>query len=124
MKQRFLKKWLELRNLKNIKPAKTLSLFGEPDNGTQVELEFDKDKIATLEREISDLEEQKNALHKDKPLVWSIEFADVFGEKDGFDIIISNPPYVRQEAIADPTGRVKDKKEYKVISGNGYFDSQ
>lgn len=106
-------KMVELRNLKNIKPAKTLSLFGEPDNGTQVELEFDKDKIATLEREISDLEEQKNALHKDKPLVWSIEFADVFGEKDGFDIIIGNPPYVRQEDIADPTGKVKDKKEYK-----------
>ncbi|NMB56661.1 hypothetical protein GYA19_01835 [Candidatus Beckwithbacteria bacterium] len=106
-------KIIELRNLKNIKPAKTLSLFGERDGGAQVELELNKDKIAILEREMSDLEEQKNALHKDKPLVWSIEFADVFGEKDGFDIIIGNPPYVRQEDIADPTGRVKDKKEYK-----------
>jgi len=106
-------KIIEVRNLKNIKPAKTLSLFGERDGGAQVELELNKDKITILEREISDLEEQKDALHKDKPLVWSIEFADVFGEKDGFDIIIGNPPYVRQEAIADPTGKIKDKKEYK-----------
>ncbi len=104
-------KSFELSNLKNIKPAKTLSLFGETE--IQAELELDKDKIISLEQEIADLEEQKMALHKDKPLVWSIEFADVFGEKGGFDIIIGNPPYVRQEDIADPTRRVKDKKEYK-----------
>ena len=34
-------------------------------------------------------------------------------DKGGFDIIIGNPPYVRQEEIEDPTGKVKDKKEYK-----------
>ena len=52
-------------------------------------------------------------LRKEKPLIWSIEFADVFAEKGGFDIIIGNPPYVRQEAIADPAEKIKDKKEYK-----------
>ena len=34
-------------------------------------------------------------------------------ESGGFDIVIGNPPYVRQENIVDPTGKIKDKKEYK-----------
>ena len=53
-----------------------------------------------------------------KPFIWDIEFAEIFGEKGGFDIVIGNPPYVRQEKIAPPgklRGEVtsEDKKEYK-----------
>jgi hypothetical protein len=37
------------------------------------------------------------------PFVWDIAFVEVFeGERAGFDIVIGNPPYVRQEAIHDP----------------------
>ena len=37
------------------------------------------------------------------PFVWDIAFAEIFAEdKGGFDIVIGNPPYVRQENIADP----------------------
>jgi hypothetical protein len=40
---------------------------------------------------------------KDVPFVWDIAFVEIFGEdKDGFDIVIGNPPYVRQENISDP----------------------
>jgi hypothetical protein len=66
-----------------------------------------------LQKEILELREQKTLIRKEKPLVWSIEFAEIFAEKGGFDIVIGNPPYVRQEAIADPTGKIKDKKQYK-----------
>ena len=31
---------------------------------------------------------------------WDIDFAEVFEEKGGFDIVIANPPFVRQEEIA------------------------
>ena len=32
------------------------------------------------------------------PFVWDIAFVEIFrGEKGGFDIVIGNPPYVRQE---------------------------
>ena len=31
--------------------------------------------------------------------LWKFHFAEVFQEKGGFDIVIANPPYVRQEAI-------------------------
>ena len=37
------------------------------------------------------------------PFVWDIAFVEIFtGEKGGFDIVIGNPPYVRQENISDP----------------------
>lgn len=54
------------------------------------------------------------------PFVWDIAFVEIFeGEKEGFDIVIGNPPYVRQEKIADPKiPREKvtpeNKKEYKA----------
>jgi len=31
--------------------------------------------------------------------VWRLDFAEVFRRREGFDIAIANPPYVRQEAI-------------------------
>ena len=37
------------------------------------------------------------------PFVWDIAFVEIFeGDRDGFDIVIGNPPYVRQEMIAAP----------------------
>lgn len=40
---------------------------------------------------------------KDVPFVWDVAFVEVFlPDKQGFDIVIGNPPYVRQEKIADP----------------------
>ncbi len=44
--------------------------------------------------------------------------AEIFGEKNGFDIVIGNPPYVRQEVISPPN-RLKsevalaERQEYK-----------
>jgi hypothetical protein len=34
-----------------------------------------------------------------KPFLWPVEFPEVF-ERGGFDIVIANPPYVRQEKLA------------------------
>lgn len=54
------------------------------------------------------------------PFVWDIAFAEIFsGDKHGFDIVIGNPPYVRQEKIANPRlsqdkVTTKNKKEYKA----------
>ena len=30
---------------------------------------------------------------------WSVEFAEVFNKRGGFDVVVANPPYVRQEQI-------------------------
>jgi hypothetical protein len=104
----------ELNRLKYGKTSETGGLEGiEEKKPKQAALNFDKQRIEFLENEIEELRKQKQDLHKDKPLIWNIEFAEIFVEKEGFDIIIGNPPYVRQEDIADPLGKVKDKKQYK-----------
>jgi len=36
---------------------------------------------------------------KEIPFVWELDFPDVMLERRGFDIVIANPPYVRQENI-------------------------
>jgi methylase of polypeptide subunit release factors len=33
------------------------------------------------------------------PFIWDIDFPEVFILKGGFNIVICNPPYVRQEKI-------------------------
>ncbi len=59
-----------------------------------------------LERQIKDEESQLRDALRDSPapqgaLDWRIAFAEVFAEKQGFDIVLANPPYVRQELIPE-----------------------
>ena len=76
-----------------------------------------KEKVK-IENEIALLNRIVEKIQEKKPFVWDIDFAEIFGEKGGFDIVIGNPPYVRQEKIAPP-GKLKSeitneqKKEYK-----------
>ncbi|MBP2144909.1 hypothetical protein J2129_000363 [Methanofollis sp. W23] len=51
---------------------------------------------------------------------WDVEFVEVFQEKNGFDIVIGNPPYVRQELISPPArgeasaATPAERREYKA----------
>jgi hypothetical protein len=58
----------------------------------------------------------RNELSKNKeiPMIWDLSFAEVFQMemKKGFDIVIANPPYVRQERIED-LNKFYSKSEYK-----------
>lgn len=74
-------------------------------------------QIQDLEDEISQRHIQyKNLIdHKQMPFARGIDFSEVFTEQWGFDVVVGNPPYVRQEAIEDPTGAIKDKKDYKNL---------
>lgn len=81
----------------------------------QTELDFSRvmqARCAELKAEIADLVAQRDSLREERPFIWSIEFAEIFFDRGGFDIIIGNPPYVRQEEISDPCG-VMLPKEYK-----------
>jgi hypothetical protein len=79
-------------------------------------------KRASGEAEAEELVRALSALQrpKDLPFVWDIAFVEIFeGDKAGFDIVVGNPPYVRQEAIADPdlpreAVTKENKKEYKA----------
>jgi len=79
-----------------------------------------KKEIREIENEIKRLERIKDVLHdpEKKPFVWEIDFAEIFGEKGGFDIVLGNPPYVRQEKIAPPNKlkseiTAEDRRRYK-----------
>ena len=48
--------------------------------------------------------------------LWRLHFAEVFRENNGFDIVIGNPPYVRQEDIRELKPHLK-AEGYQVFSG-------
>ena len=56
-----------------------------------------------------------------KPYVlWQLDFARVFREKGGFDIVIGNPPYVDSEEMTRsmPEQREIYSKKYSCAKGN------
>jgi hypothetical protein len=48
---------------------------------------------------------------------WAVEFAEVFAENGGFDIVIGNPPYVRVQRLGSRY-RALYKKLYQSATGN------
>ncbi|MFC1464146.1 MAG: Eco57I restriction-modification methylase domain-containing protein [Candidatus Brachytrichaceae bacterium NZ_4S206] len=77
------------------------------------------EKRAALEATIAALEDERQrvraalealgAAGQALPFVWDIAFVEVFAdEAGGFDIVIGNPPYVRQEIIAPPNASPDD----------------
>ena len=89
-------------------PAEQLTLDGISPPGDrqlnfetlqkQRELERHKENQAQVQRSRKAL--TSNAT---PPFVWDIAFVEIFSQREGFDIIIENPPYVRQQKIKDPT---------------------
>ena len=81
-----------------------------------------KKQIEALTEDLEHVDKACDALvsMKSVPFVWDIAFVEIFtGEKAGFDIVIGNPPYVRQENIADPklpreSVATDNKKAYKA----------
>lgn len=73
-----------------------------------------KEEIKQMENELEELKKiRKELFHlKEPPMIWDLAFAEVFAKKNGFDIVIANPPYVRHEKIEDLTG-FYSKSEYK-----------
>lgn len=93
------------------------SLTGEVEHaisgGERKKIEDEKEAVSG---ELEQISLAKEALGKsqDRPFVWDIAFVEVFeSDKKGFDIVIGNPPYVRQENITDPLQRW-DKAVYKA----------
>ncbi len=46
---------------------------------------------------------------------WKLYFSEVFKEKNGFDVVIANPPYVRQEKIRDQKPLLQ-KQGYEIYN--------
>jgi hypothetical protein len=99
------------------------NLFGEiqsPQMGLErIQWEQERDRL-TPEREQVRAAREALQTVRDVPFVWDIAFVEVFeGARRGFDIVVGNPPYVRQEAIRNPHQTseevaVEDKRAYKA----------
>ncbi len=99
--------------LENSVATKQTTIFGNIINDKSRETQkrrHDLSKLKEILLNISDPEK--------RPFIWDVDFAEVFGEKGGFDIVIGNPPYVKHADIS-PSNKTKenitneDKKEYK-----------
>lgn len=89
-------------------------MFGVVLQQDDLRLQLDGKKKEHLREEIINLEEELKSFKDVHPLVWNIEFAEIFYDKNGFDIIIGNPPYVRQESITDPDKKI-NPVDYKEL---------
>jgi len=115
-----------LKGIRRQLSATQMNLAGEAtqavDAKTAQALEAE---VATLEAEQGQVAKALDAVRtaQEVPFVWDIAFVEIFeGDEGGFDVVIGNPPYVRQERIAPPDKREDDydpdewrelKKEYK-----------
>ena len=86
-----------------------IRLDGTIEESTNRQLDLEaiewRKQIETLTENLDRLKEARSALRsaRDVPFVWDIAFVEIFmGEKEGFDIVIGNPPYVRRKHISDP----------------------
>ncbi len=121
-----LRLWLSLvvdeDDINNIKPLPNLdykivcgnSLLGYPyrpmglDRIEELKAQFFNETRPAEKRKIKDRIDQtiyeqfkssKKSLGYKVTMDFQINFSEVFNEKGGFDVVIANPPYVRQEAI-------------------------
>ncbi len=105
------------RQISNIISQKTLTGEQIINKGTIIRYQS---KIDAKNSEIEKLNSIKCHLNEPeiKPFVWNIDFAEIFGDKGGFDIVIGNPPYVSYKKISPPNMSKKDvgseqKRDYK-----------
>lgn len=103
-----------------------LDLFRQPviDDFLRLKAEYltaHGSQKTTLEQQINDRKTKITAwLHEGgagEGFDWAVEFAEVFSTANGaggFDIVLANPPYVRQELIKD------QKPAFKRVYGNLY----
>ena len=85
-------------------------LFGEEDTNRKRTIKANIDKIiddiirAKLQKDGNadgHAKYEESLKQKTKPyFLWKLEFARVFKENDGFDIVIGNPPYVRVQTLS------------------------
>ncbi|MBV4420530.1 Eco57I restriction-modification methylase domain-containing protein [Clostridium tyrobutyricum] len=105
-------------------------LFDEDDEHKKKEIKYKIDKIrdSLIEYKLN-RDGNKGGLKKYnemkklkmKPFfIWELEFAKVFKEKGGFDIVIGNPPYVDSEEMVRTMSELRKNlsKKYSTTKGN------
>lgn len=96
------------------------TLMGEEPALTGPDRRRQESRCSALTLQAERLEQVRRAIGAQEklPFIWDLAFVEIFsGDDHGFDIVVGNPPYVRQEKIADPQGpanqSVAARGEYK-----------
>lgn len=103
--------------------------FITSENKTKKDLKAKIDKIQiglveeSLKNDYSKLLRFKEVSKKrQKPwFIWELEFYDVFKNNGGFDIVIGNPPYIKEGKNSDVFKDLKNNKYYKGKMDFWYF---
>jgi len=73
-----------------------------------------KDKRIAIEK--GKLKETEHTRRLENTFVWKLDFAEVFKEKGGFDIVVENPPYINSKEL-------KQKEQYcNYTTATNQFD--
>ena len=95
-----------------VKLDKTISKKGKLTKNTEKKKAAIAAQISELDKLLTDVENSKRSLSF---FQYYLHFRDVFEVKGGFDIVIGNPPYVRQEQIKELKPALKE--EYECYTG-------
>ncbi|MDI6832298.1 MAG: Eco57I restriction-modification methylase domain-containing protein [Bacteroidales bacterium] len=122
-----------IKEPKNIKVIEVKTIFGDKE---KIKIDKNKIKINKIRNEIKNYEDRLKILQKQIESEYIITISEkianfdlydpnattdwfdpewMFGIKDGFDIVIANPPYVRQERIRDQKQALQ-KQGYEVYN--------
>jgi len=107
-------KKLETRVSFPVKQLRLIKMRPEQEELFREQAKRIKVKIDNLRIEQGNFQKVLENIGKKKSkdyFLWEIDFPEIFAEKGGFDIVIGNPPYVRQEKIAFPLERELDYKD-------------
>lgn len=78
---------------------------------------IDMDNLtAKSEIELADVE-QLEAKHFNESFIWKLDFAEIFAESNGFDIVIGNPPYVGEKGHKEMFREIKKGSLGKFYQG-------
>ena len=98
----------EIRKVKALleDPAEQLTLTGlKPPEPQQMNFETLKmqKELARHEENYGQVQRAREAFSSNTtpPFVWDIAFVEIFSQREGFDIVVENPPYTRQKDIRD-----------------------
>ena len=91
------------------------------------EIEEVKERILSLAFKGADQSKIKrfeaaNTLHSTPFFLWKLNFAKVFKEKGGFDIVIGNPPYVDSETMTKNMPELREEYSRKYVAAKGNWD--
>lgn len=99
---------------KDIFGVDRLVIEGEERREAEIEQKHREARLTELRHALEALESSSTP-----PFIWDVAFVEIFtSDRNGFDIVIGNPPYVRAQRISNPAipreiTSARNKKEYK-----------